>query len=407
MRILCISPRQCWPLTTGAKLRDFHCARALGQIAQLTYVHFLEPGADPPTLAEMPFCKKIISVKKPRSYTAVNLVRGLVGSWPLTILNYLSKEMVSVLKQLNAEENFDVLHLDSIHMAPYESLFLNQGSQPVPCVYAWHNIESEAMQRYSVEVKSFAKRYYAMATMRRLQELERTLLQNAFGHIVCSRREEEQLKRIVPGARVATVPNGVDASFFAPPTVTLKWPPKSFIFVGAMNYYPNVEAAVVFVRDIWPGLRLLFPGCRLTLVGSNPVPAVRALQEKDGVTVTGTVQDLRGFYHLADVAVVPLRLGGGTRLKILEAMAAGVPVVSTAVGAEGLEVNPGHNILIAEDRTPESWCNAIMSLKQPENRREGLVAAAMQLVRERYDWAVIGKLLGKTYIDWLCPSHRV
>jgi glycosyltransferase involved in cell wall biosynthesis len=401
LRILCISPRQCWPLNSGAKLRDYHCARALSQIAQLTYVHFLEPGADPPTSADMPFCKRIISVKKPRSYTLWNLVRGLVGTWPVTILNYISEEMVSVLEQLKTQENFDILHLDSIHLAPYESLFVDPGRPPIRCVYDWHNIESEAMKRYSVEVKSLARRFYASSTVQRLQKLERALLQNAFGHVVCSKREEEQLRMLVPGARVTAVPNGVDTAFFARATVELRWPPSNFIFVGAMNYYPNVEAAIVFVRDIWPRLRSLFPGCRLTLVGSDPVPAVLALQDKEGVAVTGTVEDVRVFYHLADVAVVPLRLGGGTRLKILEAMAAGVPVVSTSVGAEGLEVNPGYNILIADDRTPESWARAIMSLGEPERRREELVAAATQLVRERYDWAVTGKLLCDTYLDWL------
>jgi polysaccharide biosynthesis protein PslH len=401
MRILCISPRQCWPLNSGAKLRDYHCARALGQIGQLTYVHFLERGADPPTSADMPFCKRIVSVKKPPSYTAGNLIRGLVGTWPLTVLNYRSQEMVSILVQLKAQENFDILHFDSIHLAPYEPLFMGPGTPPLRCVYDWHNIESEAMMRYSLEVKSFAKRFYAISTAHRLQELERTLLQNAFGHIVCSKREEEQLRVQVPRARITTVPNGVDASFFARATVELRWPPRNFIFVGAMNYYPNVDAAIVFVRDIWPRLRSLFPACRLTLVGSDPVPAVLALQNKEGVVVTGTVADVRNFYQVADVAVVPLRLGGGTRLKILEAMAAGVPVVSTSMGAEGLDVKPGQNILIVDGKTPESWARQIMSLGESERRREELVAAAIRLVRERYDWTVIGKLLCDTYFEWL------
>lgn len=400
MRILWISPRQCWPPNSGAKLRDYYCARAIGQIAQLTYVHFLEPEANPPTSTDMPFCKRIISVKKPRPYTAWNVIRGLVGPSPLPILNYFSKEMATVLEQLSEHENFDSVHLESIHMSSYEALFSNPRRVRIPSVYDWHNIESEAMRRYSVEVRSLAKRFYAISTARRLQTFERAILQIAFGHIVCSRREEEQLMARVPGARITTVPNGVDTSFFAQAKAEVRWPPKSIIFVGAMNYYPNIEAAIFFVHDVWRRLRALFPACRLTLVGSDPVPAVVALRNIEGVEVTGTVEDVRRFYHDADIAVAPLRLGGGTRLKILEAMAAGVPVISTSVGAEGLEVDPGRSILIADERESESWTRAVLSLGESKRRREKLVSAAMQLVRERYDWTVIGKLLCDTYLDW-------
>jgi glycosyltransferase involved in cell wall biosynthesis len=400
MRVLWISPRQCFPPNSGAKLRDYHCAKAIGQIAELTYVHFLDPGANPPSSMDMPFCRATVSVKKPPTYTAWNLVRGLVGRWPLPVLNYFSLEMATVLKNLREKENFDIVHFDSMHMASYETLFTNSSNPRVRSVYDWHNIESESMKRYSVEVKSVAKRFYANSTVRRLQKLERALLQNAFAHTVCSKREEMELKSRVPGAKVATIPNGVDTVFFARPTVDLTWPPKSIIFVGAMNYYPNIDAALWFARDVWPRLRSLFPECRLTLVGSDPAPAVLALRDTEGIEVTGTVEDIRPFYHSAGIALAPLRMGGGTRLKILEAMAAGIPVVSTAVGAEGLAVESGRNILIADERNPESWVRAILSLGESERQRTELVAWAKQLVRDHYDWTVIGRLLCNTYLDW-------
>jgi glycosyltransferase involved in cell wall biosynthesis len=401
MRVLWISPRQCFPPNSGAKLRDYHCAKALGQIAEVTYVHFLDPGANPPSPMDMPFCRAIISVKKPPTYTAWNLVRGLVGRWPLPVLNYFSQEMSTVLKNLREKVNFDIVHFDSMHMASYETPLINSGNSRVLSVYDWHNIESESMQRFSVEVKSVAKRFYANSTVPRLQKLERTLLQNAFAHTVCSKREEMELTSRVPGARVATVPNGVDTAFFARPTVDLGWPPKSIIFVGAMNYYPNVDAALWFARDVWPRVRSLFPECRLTLVGSDPVPEVLALRGTAGIEVTGTVRDVRPFYHHADIALAPLRMGGGTRLKILEAMAAGVPVISTAVGAEGLAVESERNILIADETNPESWVRATLSLGESERHRGKLIASAMQLVRDHYDWTVIGKSLCNTYLDWL------
>ena len=401
MRVLWISPRQCFPPNTGAKLRDFHCAKALGQIAELTYVHFLDPGANPPSSMDMPFCRAIVSVKKPPTYTAWNLARGLMGRWPLPVLNYRSQEMVAVLENLREKEKFDIVHFDSMHMASYETLFVNSGNPRVLSIYDWHNIESESMRRYTLEVKSAAKRFYANSTVPRLQKLEKALLQNAFAHTVCSKREEMELKSRVPAAKIATVPNGVDTAFFARPAVDLRWPPKSIVFVGAMNYYPNVDAALWFTRDVWPRIRSCFPECRLTLVGSDPAPEVLALRGTEGVEVTGTVKDVRPFYHHADIALAPLRMGGGTRLKILEAMAAGVPVISTAVGAEGLAVESGRNILIADETNPESWIQAILSLGESEGHRRELIASGMQLVRDHYDWTVIGKSLCSTYLEWL------
>ena len=350
---------------------------------------------------DMSFCRAIVSVKKPPTYTAWNLIRGLVGKWPLPVLNYRSQEMAAALETLGRKEKFDVVHFDSLHMASYETLFANSGNPRVLRIYDWHNIESESMRRYTIEVKSAAKRFYANRTVPRLQKLERALLQNAFAHTVCSKREEMELKSRVPGARVATVPNGVDTAFFARPTVDLGWPPKSIIFVGAMNYYPNVDAALWFTRDVWPRIRSCFPECRLTLVGSDPAPEVLALRGTEGVEVTGTVKDVRPFYHYADIALAPLRMGGGTRLKILEAMAAGVPVISTAVGAEGLAVESGRDVLIADETNPESWIQAILALGESEGHRRELIASGIQLVRDHYDWTVIGKSLCSAYLEWL------
>jgi glycosyltransferase involved in cell wall biosynthesis len=349
---------------------------------------------------DMPFCRAIVSVKKPATYTPWNLVRGLLGRWPLPVLNYCSQEMAIVLKDLRKKEKFDIVHFDSMHMASYETLFVNSGNPRVLSIYDWHNIESESMRRYSLEVKSVAKRFYANSTVPRLQRLEKTLLQNAFAHTVCSKREEMELKSRVPDAKIATVPNGVDTAFFARPTVDLGWPPKSIVFVGAMNYYANVDAALWFAHDVWPRVRSLFPECRLTLVGSDPVPEVLALRGTEGVEVTGTVKDVRPFYHHADIALAPLRMGGGTRLKILEAMAAGVSVISTAVGAEGLAVESERHILIADESSPESWVRAILSLGESERHRRELIASGMQLVRDHYDWMVIGKSLCNTYLEW-------
>jgi polysaccharide biosynthesis protein PslH len=161
---------------------------------------------------------------------------------------------------------------------------------------------------------------------------------------------------------------------------------------------------VFFATDIWPHIRRRMPDFKLAIVGANPAPAVRALAELPGVTVTGTVPDVRPYYRDALAAIVPLRTGGGTRLKILEAMAAGVPIISTPLGAEGLAVSNGKNALIVDANDAESWINHIVSLTESPAHRTQIIDAAHRLVETRYDWAHLGAKLRETYSAWLAES---
>jgi glycosyltransferase involved in cell wall biosynthesis len=304
--------------------------------------------------------------------------------------------LTDVLKR----EQFDIVHIDHINMAAYVSTI--QAVTDAPIVYDWHNIESEAMRRYSAKVSSPLHKIYAAFTAERLAAVEKQALGNAFGHVVCSERERGELHRIAPHARVAVVENGVDTRFFAdaPEPLSAR---RRIIFVGSLDYHANVEAAIFFSRTVWPLIRERFPEWRFTLVGSNPVPAVVALSQEKNVEVTGTVADVRPFYRQALAAIVPLRIGGGTRLKILEAMAAGVPVVSTTLGAEGLALCPGVNVLIADK--PEDWLSHLEALSVDSNLWRSMVEAGLALVQSRYDWEVLGGLLYATYRDWLNSAN--
>ena len=393
MRILFLSPRQCWPARSGAKLREYHFARALAHWGQLTYLHFTDPGAEPLTRKDLPFCHEVIAIPKPRAYGPANLVRGVVGRLPLPILNYASQEMSAAVDRLTKAEAFDLIHFDSIHMIHYGA------SAAGRIVYNWHNIESEAMQRFGATVSSGAKRWYARMTASKLASLERDILKTALGHVVCSEREQEELKQIAPSARVAVVENGVDVASFAGAAGSPD--SRKIVFIGLMDYYPNVEAATSFTQRIWPVLRQRFPQLSLWIVGANPTPAVRELGKLDGVTVTGTVPEVRPYYRDALAAIVPLRTGGGTRLKILEAMAAGVPVISTPLGAEGLAVTPDKTILMADPDDAEMWGRHLAHLTESESSRQTLTAAALEVVRTQYDWEILGRKLCDVYKSWL------
>ncbi len=394
MRILFLSPRQCWPPLTGAKLREYYLAKSLGEETELTHVSFSDTQSGL-SVAELPFCRRVVSVPRPQRYTFTKMVRGLLGRWPLPVVNYTSDEMKASLATLFSQQDFDLLHLESLHMAGYLPLLKQKSRAPI--VFDWHNIESELMRRSRDSSRSVPRKLYIGWTAARLARLEAQILRQAAGHIVCSPRELQKLQAIVPDARIAVIENGVDPAFFgdtgAPVTGRAR-----IVFVGSMDYHANVEAACAFVHAVWPSIRARFPDWRLTLVGSNPAPAVLALGHQPNVEVTGTVPDVRPYYRDALAAIVPLRTGGGTRLKILEAMAAGVPVISTTLGAEGLAVIPSANILIADN--DEDWLPLITRMVEQPELWSSLAKAGRDLVRSRYDWQILGKSLYQTYCRW-------
>jgi glycosyltransferase involved in cell wall biosynthesis len=323
-------------------------------------------------------------------YTPMKLVRGMVGRLPLPLVNYTSAAMTSALRELVKARKFDLVHFDSIHMMPYEHLFAG-----MPVVYNWHNIESEAMRRYAATAP-FSRRAVASVTARKIEAAERYILRNGFGHIVCSGRERDALRAINARARVAVVHNGVDLSGFASDSAEVRR--FRLVFVGSMSYHANSDAALWFAHEVWPAVRERHPDWRLTLVGSGPPPAVLALRAQPGIEVTGTVTDVRPYYQEALAAIVPLRTGGGTRLKILEAMAASVPVVSTELGAEGLPAVSGENALIVKNRT--QWLDALEAVTSDPDLRSGLIKAARTTVAD-FDWEVLGKSLYEIYSGWL------
>jgi sugar transferase (PEP-CTERM/EpsH1 system associated) len=393
MRVLFLSPRNIWPPNTGSKLREYYLARNLAAQVDLTLLTF---APDPERLQHaLPFFRNVVAVPPPRRYTPWKLVRGIVGGQPLPLLNYTTAAMQKALAEQLDRGAFDIVQIEGTPMAAYVTQ-IQQEPHPPLVVYDWHNIESEMMRRYALQAKSWPQQLYAARTARLLESTERDMLARGAAHLVCSAREQSQLLRIAPQAQIHVVANGVDTQSFSTTSSHVR---DRVLFVGSMDYHANILAAVTFAEEVWPQIHTALPHLRLTLAGANPVPEVRALAALPNVEITGTVPDLRPFYQEAVASVVPLKTGGGTRLKILEALAAGVPVVSTAIGAEGLAVVPGEHILLAE--SPAEWNNALHRLLADPDYTRSLTEAGRELAVRLYDWSVIGAGLCRIYRDLL------
>ncbi len=420
LRVLHFVPRLCWPLDTGAKLRNYHLARELARRAHVTLLTFAENGgatqqqtpraegqtpraegqspAEPPLMRPESFYARTITVPRGRGYTPAKILRGALGRTPLPVLNYTTAEMKEALRRVLDEQDFDVIQVESIHLMAYLPIIRASPGRPI-VLLDWHNIESELMRRYSERASNFLRRAYAQRTARQLNHLERRAAREFDAHVVVSRRDGAKLLEHDAGARVFLIENGVDTAYYSDERIEQAHVaagrgaqnaggPHRLVFVGSMDYHANVDAAVHFAREVWPRLRERMPELVYTIVGRDPAPEVRELASLPGVEVTGTVEDVRPYYREAVAAIIPLRVGGGSRLKILEAMAAGVAVVSTTLGAEGLEVRDGENILIADG--DGELCETIAAVAGDRERRKKLGEAGRALVFERYDWSRIG-----------------
>jgi len=393
MRILWLKSDLLLPLDKGGKLRTWHLMRHLAQRHEITYLAFKEPGqpaADVDGMREVAARVETVTRSEPAKGTFrfyADAAMHLVDPLPYAVGKYRSREFRRRLEALLETQAFDLIVCDFLFPAVNLPKRL-----PCPAVIFTHNVESEIWRRHA-ENKSGAigKALYG-AQYKRMLRYERKTLARFDGVLAVSDADRHTFAALYPDAirhPVHVVPTGVDTGFFAPaPSDPAS---RTLVFTGSMDWLPNEDAMQYFCRDILPLIRAEEPGVDLSIVGRAPTPAVKRLADEHHVTVTGRVDDVRPFMKEAAVYIVPLRIGGGTRLKIFEAMSMGKAVVSTTVGAEGLPVTDGTHVMLADE--PASFARAVVRLLRDAGTRNRLETAARALVLEQYDWsAVAGSL---------------
>ena len=395
-KILFLCQQPLWPTNTGARLRNFHLADVLCSAFDVTVLQAVDPATsiEPPPASSF---HSVLSASRDKSYTAGKIVRGMLGPLPLTVLNYVSSNVERLLLRTLDAEPFAAVQIENIHMAPYiapiRRHFKKQGRTTPFILLDWHNIESELARQYGKRFSNPAKRLVAGRTADLIHDLEQNSLKQFSAHTVVSDLERDRLLSRDPAAEIHVIPNGVDSAVFE--TIrSCDRKRRVLLFVGSMDYHANSEAVVWFTREIWPQLAHELPELDFKIVGRNPPPSVQALASPR-IFVTGTVSDVKPYYQEAFAVVVPLRVGGGTRLKILEAMAAGVPVISTRLGAEGIEALDRQTILLAD--TAADMASAIRALINEPGFGNKLSDAARLLVQTQYDWRVVGEKLAQVY----------
>ena len=394
MKLLFVTGTLPYPPTDGWKIRVFALLRGLAQrhaVSVVSFVRRIDDALAVERLRDQGIDLHVI--RRDHRYAPSKLLQGLVGRTAFPILNYRDDRMTHLLQRILHSDTFDIVQVESIQMAQY-CLGLSQTT-----ILDLHNIESLLMRRYARQESNLLKRAYAEVTWRKLAAYERETC-GQFSHcLTCSDEERVLLQTRCGIDQVTVIPNGVDmgAHTAADMDVARAGAPhgERIVFVGRMDYHANVEGVRWFSRHVWPRIRASRPGAMFQIVGGHPVPAISRLARAGEIEVTGFVRDVRPYVKEASVVVVPLRVGGGTRLKILEALALGKPLVSTTVGAEGIEAVPDRDLVIA-DRAEEFADEVVSLLSQPE-RREALGDAGRRLVQGKYNWEGIVKDLERLY----------
>ncbi len=395
LKILFCVPEVPYPADSGLKVRVFNLARELARRHEVLLFCLSRAAADPAALAVIKDAGIAVTVlEKPRVKPALKLtayLSRLVRGVPLPFILSWEKAIFRGLDGL-AADGFDVIVAEHLFMARYV-LKVNAVK-----VITEHNVEWELAAQLASS-RSAPQRWFRRAEAAWISSYEKKMLRSFNGTVAVSEPDRKAFAAMAPAVPVTLVGNGVDCGRYLELLEAPRPRELRMLFLGLMSYQPNEDAVFWFVREVLPRITVSYPDAVFTIAGAQPTERVLALDNGAGVRVAGAVADVRDCYRENSVMVVPLNFGGGSRLKILEAFAAGTPVVSTAKGAEGLDAENERHLLIAD--TPEAFAAAVIRLHQDGQLYRELKRNARWLAEERYDWPVQAALLEQALLDAL------
>ena len=376
-----ITPRIPYPPNDGGAIRMFNIFKNLAENYELDLLSFDE-GNHLDNLEQLEkFCRNVYRVETKTSgmKDALLVLKSIFTSEPFMYLRYESGEMRSFLKKLRHKNKYDFVFFNNIHTGQYYT-----SCSGLRKVVDLHNNDSVIMKRWADRQTNPVKKKLGKIQAEYVADYLKKSLPEMNVVITVSEKEKEQMQNFAPDTRFIVADNGVDIDFYQPQKNENKEP--NLLYTGDMAWWPNTDASLFFLDEIFPEIQNREPEARVILAGRRP-PEQLASRAGKYIEITGFVEDMRTYFNRAKAFIVPLRVGGGTRLKILEAMAMKIPIVSTSVGCEGLEVENEKHLLIRDD--PKEFAQAVLRLLSDEDLRNRLVKNAYELVAQKYDWKII------------------
>jgi glycosyltransferase involved in cell wall biosynthesis len=397
MKILMLTPYAPYPPNSGARIRQWEQIRYLGKRHELTLACFAFSNEEFAYRQRLEtYCREAVMVRHPFVVPHADIRVSDKAPWP--VMTFSIQEMRETLATLS-RQNFDVVIIDFIYMAQYHDLFSCRK------VLQEHNIESHLFRQYANLPDASEKtimgvrrdRTFWKATWMFMTAYENRLWKHFPLRFTVSSMDKEELDRRCPSGRTVVIENGVNTR---EKTLLPIRNSGKILFMGTMNYYPNIDAVFYLTETIMPLIWGKDPSVRLCVAGMNPPREIRALASDSRIEIFGTPDDMREIAGQCCLSVVPLRLGGGTRIKILDAFAMGLPVVSTSLGCEGLEVEDGNHIVIRDE--PGAFAESLLQVISDPLRAERLRTYGRNFAEDRYDWE---KILGRMEDELLNVTH--
>jgi len=388
MKILVLDEEFPYPTNNGKRTRSFNLYRRLAAQFQLRYVGYGEDGIATEALRTEgiePIAVRAQMPPKQGSLFYLRLLANLLYPLPYIVTSHYSQPYRDAVRDSLAEFRPDLVICEWTPYAAYV-----KGLRSIKKLLSTHNVEADIWQRYWENETNMARRWYIGEQWRKVKRFESAALSWVDAAMAVSDLDCARLAKGCPRLRMAVVTNGVDLDYFHP----LPQPAQRehLVFTGSMDWRPNQDAARYFVREILPLLKQVRAELECTFVGRNPPTDIERLTDIPGVHITGTVDDVRPYVERAAVYIVPLRIGGGSRLKILEALAMGRAVVSTTVGAEGLDVVHDKHLLLADD--PRTFAHCVLRLLDDQQRCRSLSTEGRRLVEQHYGWDALADRFG-------------
>jgi sugar transferase (PEP-CTERM/EpsH1 system associated) len=332
----------------------------------------------------------LVPLQTPSQHKRIQQLASIIRNQSYLVASYYKAEVQQAINDILSQDHYDAVIFESVFMAGYHV------PDELAVIIDQHNIEHELLQRTYEQEQSRIRKWFNWWEARKLKPIELARCRNAQRVLVTSEREYLLLKRLVPQSRATVVPNGVDTRLFHK-IEEQQEVANRIVFTGTMNYYPNIQAVLFFARECWSRIQAQIPAATWQIVGKSPPPEVEQLAALPGVTVTGAVPDVRPYLAAASVAVAPLLIGSGTRLKILEALAMQKAVVSTNLGCEGLAVETGKHLCVADQ--PELFAQSVIDLLRSTEKRTSLGKAGRALVEAEYSWEQCGNSAIRAFED--------
>lgn len=402
MKILFLAHLFPLPLDSGGKIKSYHTLKALAKRHEVFLLSYIRNEEERLHISELQrVCPRVelIPLKRSKLTHASDIISNLTLGRSFIVNRDFRPEMLDAFQKVTAAFNPDVVHIDHLQMAQFVS---RDGSYKT--VLDHHNVESSIIQRMAQSSDNVLIRTYARTEWPKLQRYELEACQKCDLVITVSEEDKTILQDLDSAIKsIHSVPIGVDVDYFIP--VERNTESKNILSIGTMYWPPNVDSMLYFYHGILPLIKKSIPESTLTIAGQRPTPSIQALASDAEVSVTGYVSDVRSIARDCGVFIVPLRSGSGVRVKILNAMAMGLPVVSTSIGAEGLDIASGKHLLIAD--TPADFAKAVIDVLSNTDLAANLGTNARDLVCEKYSWDVVGKRLLELYNEKIARRLQV